>query len=302
MKVSVVIATRNRRELLERSLECLFRQDYPKDQYEIIVVDDGSSDGTQKMVERKNPSCGLKYLKHKERRGQSRAKNLGVSHTEGEVIIFIDDDVFCPPQFIREHMRYHERYNNIIVDGPAINTDRTESLFNDKKKRLLAFLDFFGASFITSNTSCKKDSLIKAGGFDEEFGTRFGWQDRELGFRLREMGVKRKKNRRAYGFHFKQKESLDDFHQLFRKEKERGMNAVIFYRKHPVKKIRHQVRFRYLWYDRFIPFKKLMDKDIEVFHLTSWKKFMLPFLTKFYLIHAYAEGLKEGVKTQKLRI
>jgi len=302
MKASVVIATHNRRELLDRSLEYLFRQDYSKDQYEIIVVDDGSGDGTQKMLEGKNPSCGLKYLRYKERKGQSKAKNLGINHTQGEMIIFIDDDVFCPPQFIREHMRYHKKYDNIIVDGPAINTDRIDSLFDDKKKRVLAFLDFFGASFITSNTSCKKESLIKAGGFDEEFGKKFGWQDRELGFRLKEMGVKRKKNRRAYVFHFKQKGSLDDFGQLLKKEKERGMNAVIFYCKHPLKKIRHQVRFRYLWYDRLIPFKKLTDRDIEVFRRAHCKRFKLPFLSKFYLIHAYAEGLKEGLEKQKLRI
>jgi len=302
MKVSVVIATYNRKDILERSLECLFRQDYPKDQYEVIVVDDGSSHGTQKMVEGKNPSCGLKYLRYKERKGQSKAKNLGINHAQGEVIIFIDDDVFCPPQFIRQHARFHKKYDNIIVDGPAINTDRTDNLFGDKKKRFLAFLDFFGASFVTSNTSCKKGSLIKAGGFDEEFGKKFGWQDRELSFRLKKMGVKRKKNRRAYVFHFKQKGSLDDFGQLLRKEKERGMNAVIFYRKHPLRKIRHQVRFRYLWYDRLIPFKKLMDRDIEVFHRAYCKRFMRPFLTKFYLIHAYAEGLKEGLEKQKLRI
>ncbi len=302
MKVSVVIATHNRKDILDRSLEYLFRQDYSKDQYEIIVVDDGSSDGTQKMVEGKNPSCGLKYVRYKERKGQSKAKNLGINHAQGEMIIFIDDDVFCPPQFIREHVRYHKKYDNIIVDGPAINTDRIDSLFNDKKKRVLAFLDFFGASFITSNTSCKKESLIKAGGFDEEFGKKFGWQDRELGFRLKKMGVKRKKNRRVYVFHFKQKGSLDDFGQLLKKEKERGMNAVIFYCKHPLKKVRHQVRFRYLWYDRLIPFKKLTDRDIEVFRRAHCQRFKLPFLSKFYLIHAYAEGLKEGLEKQKLRI
>jgi len=302
MKVSVVIATYNKRYVLDRSLECLFGQDYPKDQYEIIVVDDGSNDGTQKMMEGKNPFCSLKYLKHKERKGQSRARNLGIDHAQGEMIIFVDDDVFCPPQFIREHVRYHKKYDNIIVDGPAINTDRIDNLFNDKKKRFLAFLDFFGANFVTCNTSCKKDNLIKAGGFDEEFGKRFGWQDRELGFRLWKMGVKRKKSRRTYVFHFKRKESPDDFVELFRKEKERGINAVIFYRKHPVKKIRYQVRFRYLWYDRFVPFKKLMNRDIELSHRAHGKRFMQPFLTKFYLIHAYAEGLKEGLEKQKLSI
>jgi len=299
MKVSVVIATHNRREVLDRSLECLFGQDYPKDQYEIIVVDDGSNDGTQKMVEGKNPFCSLKYLKHKERKGQSRAKNLGIDHAQGEMIIFVDDDVFCPPQFIREHVRYHRKYDNIIVDGPAINTGTIDNSFNDKKKRFLAFLDFFGASFLTCNTSCKKDSLAKAGGFDEEFGKRFGWQDRELGFRLWKMGVKRKKSRRTYVFHFKQKRSSDNYAEILRKEKERGVNAVIFYRKHPVRKIRHQVRFRYLWYDRLIPFKKLTNANIEVFDRVRCKSFIRPFLIKFHLIHAYAEGLREGLQKQK---
>lgn len=177
-----------------------------------------------------------------------------------------------------------------------------DNSFDDRKKRALAFLDFFGATFLTCNTSCKKDSLVKAGGFDEEFGKGFGWFDRELGFRLRKMGIKRKKNRSAYVFHRKQKRSSDNYAETLRKEKERGVNAVIFYRKHPLKKIRYQVRFRYLWYDRLIPLGKMTDGDTEISPQTRWRKFMGPFMTKLRLIHAYAEGLKEGLKTQKLRI
>ena len=59
MKASIIIPTRNRRKVLERTLKYLFLQDYPQDQYEIIVIDDGSTDGTHKMVKAQESPCRL---------------------------------------------------------------------------------------------------------------------------------------------------------------------------------------------------------------------------------------------------
>ena len=298
MDVSVVIATYNRKNLLEKSLESLFRQNYPPDKYEIVIVDDGSTDGTEEMVKRKRPPCKLRYFRHSERKGPSKARNLGINKAEGEVIIFIDSDVLTPPEFIREHMRLHKKHRDIIVDGPAINTGKIEGVFDNRWGKLLASLDFFGASFITANTSCRKENLLKAGLFDEEFGKGYGWFDRELGLKLREMGVKRIKNRRAYAFHIKRGKALANFSELFEKAKDRGVNAALYYKKHPSRKVKHEIRFRYLFYDRLIFFKSWMEKILKKkLSLPSNKSSpLLNLMASLYLVHIYAEGLREGLK------
>lgn len=301
VKASIVIPTRNRRDVLEKALKYLFLQDYPKDRYEIIVIDDGSSDGTQEMVKEQKASCKLVCLRHEERNGQAAARNWGIRQAQGEVVIFTDDDIFCPPQFVREHVKYHEEAQNLIVDGPAINIGEGDFSFTDGGKRLLAFFDFFGSVFVTANTSCRKENLIKAGGFDEEFGTGFGWYDLEMGFRLMEMGLKRKKNRKAYAFHFKPKIKgvKSSFKERLIKQKDRGENAVYLYRKHPSKKVRRRVRLHYLRYARFLPQEPVTEKKESAFEHMSQNKLLWPVLRKTYMIKAYVEGLEEGLHNQK---
>ena len=160
MKASIIIPTRNRRKVLERTLKYLFLQDYPQDQYEIIVIDDGSTDGTHKMVKAQESPCRLVCLRHEERKGPAVARNRGIREARGEVVIFIDDDIFCPPQFIREHVKYHEKEGNLIVDGPAINIGEGDFSFADPGKLLLAFFDFFGSVFVTAITSCRREHLL----------------------------------------------------------------------------------------------------------------------------------------------
>jgi len=298
VKASIVIPTRNRRKVLERTLKYLFLQDYPPDQYEIIVIDDGSTDGTHEMVKAQESPCRLVCLRHEERKGQAAARNWGIREARGEVVIFIDDDIFCPPQFLGEHVKYHEKDKNLIVDGPAINIGEDDFSFADRDKRLLAFFDFFGSVFVTANTSCRQEHLLKTGGFDEKFGTGFGWYDLELGFRLMAMGLKRKKNRRAYAFHYKpariQKVGFT-FQGRLQKQKDRGENAVYLYKKHPSKKVGRRVRLRYLWYGRLLPVKgPVTEWEEAVFVVKSKKKLLWPFLWKIYMIKAYAEGLEKG--------
>jgi len=262
LDASVVVVSYNRKRFLERCLECLFRQDYPKDKYEIILVDDGSSDGTERMVREKKSPCRLKYLSHPERLGQSKARNKGIWEAQGDIIIFIDSDAFAPPWFIREHIKTHRKDSHLIADGPAINITGENNLlnppFNCLRVKTFAFFDFWGASFITANTSCSRENLIKAGGFDEDFGKGFGWQDRELGLRLRNMGLKRVKNRRAYVLHYQAEES--SLSQLAQKRKDRGENAVLYYKKHPASKIKREIRLRYLFYDRIFGWTTWMDR------------------------------------------
>ena len=134
MDVSVIIATYNRKNLLEKSLECLFNQSCSKDKYEIIFIDDGSTDGTEKMINALSPPCRLVYL-HQDRKGPHIARNLGIENAQGKIIIFIDSDIFAPPNFIDEHMRFHKKFKNVIVSGPTVRTDKLEDVFSDIKRR-----------------------------------------------------------------------------------------------------------------------------------------------------------------------
>jgi glycosyltransferase involved in cell wall biosynthesis len=299
MEVSIIIPVYNRKEMVGKALEFLFNQNYSKENYEIVVVDDGSTDGTEEMIKGKISPCRLKYLRYNKRKGPSKARNFGISKAEGEVIIFIDSDILAPAQFISEHMRFHKKYKDVIVDGPAINTQRIEDAFNNRWGKFLAFFDFLGASFITANTSCRKENIIKAGLFDEEFGRGFGWFDRELGFRLKQIGIRSIKNRKAYAFHIKGG-AINNLTELYEKVEDRGANAVLYYRKHPLRNIKHQVRFRYLWYDKLIFFKGWMDRNLSKKSFPDKANLFSNLLMKLYLVHVYAKGLKKGLKKYSL--
>ena len=99
---SVVIATRNRAALLERTLDALSRQSWPRDRFEVIVADNGSSDMTAAVVRQAAERTGappISYL-HVERPGKSGAVNTAVARARGEVIAYTDDDVKPDPRWL----------------------------------------------------------------------------------------------------------------------------------------------------------------------------------------------------------
>jgi glycosyltransferase involved in cell wall biosynthesis len=285
MDVSVIIATHNEREVLRMCLQSLLSQDYPRDRYEVIVVDDGSSDETDEMVSKVfGNNENLRYIRLLERCGQSRARNEGLLHAKGEIVIFLDSDSICPRNFLSEHVRYHRRWNKVIIDGPAINTKDTKITF---LKRALAFLDRGGAVFLTCNTSCKRGDLIEGGLFDEGFGTRYGWMDREFGRRLIKRGLRRKKAVSAFVLHFKYNVKLEE---IYNKMRDRGENAVLYYKKHPSLKTKMEARL----------YLKTLDKVINVFSWMDRKvgKWILSkrLLRRLNIIHHYAKGLRAGIE------
>jgi len=134
MEVSIIIPTYNRKEILREALEFLFEQNYPQDKYEIIVVDDGSTDETEKMVNSLSSPCRLIYL-YQNRKGPHIARNLGIKNAQGKIVIFVDSDIFTPPNFIQEHMRFHKRFKDVVVSGPTVRTNKLKNVFSDIKRR-----------------------------------------------------------------------------------------------------------------------------------------------------------------------
>jgi glycosyltransferase involved in cell wall biosynthesis len=300
MDVSVVIPTYNREQYLTKCLDCLFDQDYPSDRYEIVVVDDASTDGTEAMVRAKDAPCRLKYLRQNKGMGCGPAKNKGIFAAEGRIVIFIDSDAFAPPWYVREHVESHMAHPHVIVDGPAISFGAGQGvpapLFDAANIRALAFLGFSGQQFVNVNASCPREDLLKVHGFDEAF---IGWEDLELAQRLRDLGLGRIRNRRAFVLHCEagNKSLMDAAARM----KHNGKYAAMFYRKHPSPWARKKTRLRYLEYDRMFerfgwPERYLTQESLSKSQRTTGPWFAL--LRWMYLIHSYAVGLAMGFAEQ----
>jgi glycosyltransferase involved in cell wall biosynthesis len=229
IELSVVIPTLNRKEILNVTLGALFDQTYPKERYEVMVVDDGSTDGTEQVVR----ATRAKYLRQVAgKRGPTAANNLGIRNAEGQIILFMNDDVLASPQLIEEHMKIHKAHKNVIVQGKVINVPNLEDLTQRHKGYAGGYSDLSLGYFTTWNASAPKDLLIKAGLFDEEF-VKLSWEDVEFGFRLRKMGIKQIRNDKAVGYHYKPPFQLSDLLGIRRKSIDMGHNGVLYYRKHP---------------------------------------------------------------------
>jgi len=234
--LSVIICTHNRAELLAGSIETLDKQEGVNlGDYEIIVVDDGSTDDTENRIKNLDTDVEVRYF-YKDWGGRSEARNLGIEKAKGDIIIFVDDDILAPPQFLKSHLKEYESGENIIVRGPIVNIDDYRIIPDFKPKPY----HFSGAFFCTCNASTWRDNLIKVGGFDTDF-REYGFEDNEIGWRLREAGSKVHFCMEAYIFHYKPhdgKEKSVILEEMKKRARELGRSAAVYYRKHPHWKVK----------------------------------------------------------------
>ncbi|RXZ82072.1 glycosyltransferase [Paenibacillaceae bacterium] len=123
IRYSIVIPTYNRVHQLLLTLASFETQTYPKQLYEVIIADDGSTDGTKEMVEDFQASYPLIYISHEEQRGRSAIRNLGVSRATGRYIIFCDADFLVLPEFLAIVSRYHRKYPRAVLSGIPYSWD-----------------------------------------------------------------------------------------------------------------------------------------------------------------------------------
>src|SRR3989344_973814 len=86
--ISIVVCTYNGSKRIEKSLQSLFNQNFPKNKYEVIVLDDGSADNTLEAVSK----FPIVLVKHKKNKGMAAARNTGLMKSRGEIVICYDDD------------------------------------------------------------------------------------------------------------------------------------------------------------------------------------------------------------------
>ena len=199
--VSVIVTTRERREALLATLEALSTQTVAPSVYEVVVVDDGSTDGTFESVSALRPPYALRALRHPEQRGISAGRNTAIREAKGRVLIFLSDDLLVPPGFVAAHLAALERNPGAWIVGgfrqlPSLREtpfgrylDDVEEGFTKARQRAPIGPQLSELSWPTArNLSLPHADFLAAGPFDERF--RSTCEDQDLAIRARAQGVR----------------------------------------------------------------------------------------------------------------
>jgi GT2 family glycosyltransferase len=240
---SVIIPTYNRAETLLKTLKALEHQSLSKDMFEVILVDDGSTDSTEAVVRAFTGTTrlALRYFKQ-ENRKQGAARNRGIAHARMPLLVFIGDDILPSPGFLEEHLSFHRQKNrngNVAVIG---YTKWPEGM---KVTPFMKFIGGYGYQFgysliqgegplpfnffYTSNISLMKTFLEELEYFFEEDFTAYGWEDIELGYRLENNGMVLYYNPRAIAYH----DHSTDISAFCMRQVKTGKASRTFLGKHP---------------------------------------------------------------------
>jgi glycosyltransferase involved in cell wall biosynthesis len=194
-KVSVVVPTHNRRDLLEETIRALFRQDLDPQLYEVIVVDNASSDGTTAMLERlvEEAPTRLLALRLTEDRGPAAGRNVGLIHARGEQVAFTDSDCLPSAGWLGACLEKMTPEVGVVQGQTLPDPSKGQPFFNHfiETRRL-------DGSFSTSNVCYRRGAICAAGGFDPRCDY---WEDTDLGWRVRRDGWMMTFNEEAIVYH-----------------------------------------------------------------------------------------------------
>jgi glycosyltransferase involved in cell wall biosynthesis len=179
--------------------------------------------------------------------GPAAARNLGVERATGDTIIFIDSDLVVTDYFLQSHaealMEGEQKLGSdrLFTYGSVINTCNFDNPTSEPYK----LTDFSAAYFATGNVAIARKWLEKAGLFDTRFQL-YGWEDLELGVRLKQLGLKLIKCPEAVGYHWHPPFALDQIPRMIDIEIQRGRMGVLFYQKHPSWDVRMMIQMTWL--------------------------------------------------------
>ena len=126
VQLSVVIPCFNSESTIEKLLQQLGQQTLASDQYEIIVVDDGSDDKTPNLVGKFQKV----YLFQQDHSGPGNARMLGIKHAVGNYVLFLDSDIEVSNNLLEKHLSYHIKYPDIAATGGSVMPIGNLSLFS----------------------------------------------------------------------------------------------------------------------------------------------------------------------------
>jgi GT2 family glycosyltransferase len=221
VRLSIVIPTFNRKARLHRVLASLARQTVAPGTFEVVVIDDGSSDGSSESLEAHSYPYTLRPFRQ-QNGGPARARNHGVEQATGELILFLDDDVEASPGLVAQHLQSHDAESvPLVVMGTlsslphyaqpwvAWEQAKVEAQYDAMQRGVYApsYRQFW-----TGNASLGRSHIVALGGFNTDFPRG---EDVELGIRLHLRGLAFRFNPQAIGLHHAER-SLDSWSHAHR--------------------------------------------------------------------------------------
>ena len=233
LTASVVVPTYNRCDRLRRVLGALAVQTLPRAAFEVIVVSDGSTDGTDEYLRTGQTPLEVQAV-FQPNSGPGPARNAGVERARGDLVVFVDDDIVANLDLIEEHVRSHQDDDGrLVVMGPMLTPagfkptawikweqDKLEQQYDAMRYGVwhATFRQFY-----TGNASLSRALLCEVGGFDSRFRRA---EDVEMSYRLHEAGCRFQFNPNAVGWHYAER----SFDSWLGNARAYGVNDVIFAR------------------------------------------------------------------------
>lgn len=235
--MSVIVPVYNRAELVEVCLRHLRQAAQPLIgrgiHVEIIVADDASTDGSGETVAAladKSGDVSIRLVSLPSRVGPGRARNAALDAAHGELIVFVDSDIIVIPGFLEAHLAAYSDVRSMYTVGTVVSVPDVDTALQYPSPTKW---DLSNASLHTANASVPRAVLEQVGPFDTGF-EGYGWEDLDLGRRLKKAGLKRVMVQEAIGYHVDPPlATRERFLTQLEKERQRGRNAVRFLHKHP---------------------------------------------------------------------
>lgn len=200
---SVIVPTYNRPGVLEQCLRAILVQKAGTPPYEIIVVDDASSDDTGARVAALGGGDRLHYARHEMNRGLSATRNTGIRLARGRILIFVDDDIVIAPDYVRAHVARHAGAGRLAVVGNLHYPDSIVERSNcaryletrgvghrwDVRRDGLDFDNLHPRYLGGGIHSIRREELLGIGMFDES-ARFYGYEDHLYAHRVHQAGIR----------------------------------------------------------------------------------------------------------------
>jgi len=315
--VSVIIPTYNRKDLLRETLDSLAQQTYPSDRFEVIIVDDGSTDETAAIQAEVFP-FSLRYVWQRNQ-GDAAARNLGADLSQADFLVFLDDDIVVQPGYLTHLIQAQAMDHNKIVIGTAKlllaetnsfsqSLEASPDLDPAQTLKELPFSDVF-----SNNMALRRESYFKIGmmqGLD--FPGSSMWCDLDFNYRAYRQGFEFLRSTQAICWHRDYTvRSLDTYKKrmrtaayrvvvLFQRHPELPAHVPMFYDKTPIIWRQDPPRLIARKLVRFMvsspPVLWSMEKIVNILEQCLPASSLLPSLYRYiiggYIFRGYREGLR----------